>query len=63
MSEMNILNNMNTQHEYFSSRFAVALVKSTEARCLVENEDAVGAAQNTYGTSTISLPTTARFIS
>ena len=46
----------------FSSRLAVVFAQSSEARCLVENEDVVGAAPTgdaptTSEWSTILLPT------
>ena len=51
----------------FSSRLAVIFVQSNEARCLVENEDVVGAAPTgdapiTSEWSTIVLPTKVRLI-
>ena len=52
----------------FSSRLAVVCAQSTEAKCLVDNEDVVGAAPTgddaptTSELSTILLPTKVRLI-
>ena len=51
----------------FSSRLAVVCVQSTEAKCLVDNEDVAGAAPTgdaptTSELSTILLPTKVRLI-
>ena len=52
---------------WFSSRLAVVCAQSTEAKCLVDNEDVVGAAPTgdaptTSELSTILLPTKVRLI-
>ena len=55
------------KHKRFSSRLAVTVAQSNEARCSVENEDVVGAAPTgdaptTSEWSTILLPTKVRLI-
>ena len=52
---------------WFSSRLAVVYAQSNEAKCLVDNEDVVGAAPTgdaptTSELSTILLPTKVRLI-
>ena len=53
--------------KWFSSRLAVVCAQTTEAKCLVDNEDVVGAAPTgdaptTSELSTILLPTKVRLI-
>ena len=63
----NIRRTKSQKFKWYSSRLAVVCAQSTEAKCLVDNEDVVGAAPTgdapmTYELSTILLPTKVRLI-